>query len=233
MQAKTLSSDIPPETSVPRSEIRVGHYRENVLEGLRASAPLATEAARDTFVFDDAPWRPDLPVGSAPPQPGHPPVALAEAEVAEPVQNGIAWDVAPIFEGRQEIGPASDLLQSALGNRIDGAEFVGTRRDDILTASEGDDVIVGGRGNDVMTGGAGTDVFVFSQSGTGRDRITDFTTDDVLYFGAETIFDISEIEVTQIGGDTVLNWHRGASELVLEDFAPADLAADQFILAAL
>ena len=49
---------------------------------------------------------------------------------------------------------------------------------------------------------------------------------------AETIFDLSEITMTQEGDDALLSWHRGNSELLLEQIDLADLNADSFILAA-
>ena len=52
---------------------------------------------------------------------------------------------------------------------------------DRLNGGAGRDVSGGGSNDDVLTGGGDGDVFVFDNSGaTGRDRITDFGTDDLL-----------------------------------------------------
>ena len=46
---------------------------------------------------------------------------------------------------------------------------------DFLSAMGGNDKIVGGAGDDILIGGAGVDEFAMSFSGTGVDRILDFT----------------------------------------------------------
>jgi Ca2+-binding RTX toxin-like protein len=60
--------------------------------------------------------------------------------------------------------------------------FVGSKRDDYISAGAGDDKIsglggrdeiYGGLGKDMLTGGLGSDIFFFAP-GSGKDRITDF-----------------------------------------------------------
>lgn len=52
---------------------------------------------------------------------------------------------------------------------------------DRLNGGAGRDILDGGSNDDVLTGGGDGDVFVFDNTGaTGRDRITDFGTDDLL-----------------------------------------------------
>ena len=238
------AEQVQEQRAAPRVDILVGHVLGRPLDsgGADADEALFEVILADAFAFlDDLAGDIFVPDHAAAFRPiflrdGTPAADIAwpgpETGMPEP-DTGAAWDIDPVFAGRQEIGPASDLLQSAMGNRQGGAEHVGGREADILTGGDGDDVLIGAQGDDVLTGGAGADVFVFSQSATGRDRITDFdASTDRLYFGAETVFDLSEITVTADGDDTVLSWHRGRSELVLEDMSPDMLDADMFILAA-
>lgn len=232
--------------SVLISEIRVGHVVETPLDsegqiGLASSQRIERSDA-DTFVFLDVTdpqverFVPTLQVTTfsdtaTTADTALPPSDDLVAEIAAPVTT--PWDVADVYEGRQLLTPANDLLDARLGGRVEGTQLVGSREADALTGTDGDDILIGGRGDDMLTGGAGADVFVFTQSSSGRDTITDFTAgEDVIYFGAETVFDLAEIAITQQGGNTVLSWHRGYSELVLEEFDMNDLDADSFILAA-
>jgi len=228
--------------TVLTSDILVGHVMDTPLQGNReiGEGDDTVEALATADSFDFAFETPEIDI-TAPTD--FTPIAMDRTRLDEepvnpvrqnaPIPDGTPWNVDVFEEGRQVMTPANDLMQQATGNRIDGTELFGTRHDDILTGTTGDDVLNAAKGDDVMTGSAGADVFVFSQSSTGKDRITDFTTgEDHLYFAAETIFDLSEITITQEGDDALLSWHRGNSELLLEQVNLADLNADSFILAA-
>lgn len=231
--------------TVLTSDILVGHFLATPLEQIAQIGESASDVEdaliADAFDFvTDAPnvdiYAPTLTI---PTFAGDTTAATDVVEQIEqivetpPAPAGTAWNVEEVAQGRQILTPENDLLQSALGNRIDGAQQIGTRSNDTLTGTDGDDVLIGALGDDVMTGGKGADVFVFSQSSTGRDSITDFTAgEDYLYFAAETVFDLAEITITQQGDDTLLSWHRGNSEILLEQFDAAELDADSFILAA-
>ncbi|MFD1329748.1 calcium-binding protein, partial [Mycoplana ramosa] len=63
----------------------------------------------------------------------------------------------------------SDTLNGGAGN-------------DSLTGGAGNDRLVGGAGFDKLTGGSGADKFVFHQSSLTADHITDFGSNDLIYF---------------------------------------------------
>jgi len=228
--------------TVLTSDILVGHFLATPLEQIaqigEATSDVEDALTADAFDFvADAPnvdiYAPTLTIPTFADDTTVAPDVVEQIVEPPPAPIGTAWNVEEVAQGRQILTPENDLLQSALGNRIDGAQQIGTRADDTLTGTDGDDILIGARGDDLMTGGQGADVFVFSQSSTGHDRMTDFTAgEDHLYFAAETIFDRSEITITQQGDDTLLSWHRGNSEVLLEQFDAAELDADSFILAA-
>lgn len=228
---------VEPARTVLTTEILVGHVVSTPLQPL-AQIGLGVEitSAIDTDSFDfiaDTPFDfvatillDDSNVEAVAP--------IDLVEDTPPAPLGSDWNVEVFEDGRQVLTPENDILQARLGNRIDGEQRVGTRTSDALTGTDGDDVLIGAKGDDIMTGGQGADVFVFSQSSTGTDRITDFTVgQDHLYFAADTVFDLDEVSITQQGDDTLLSWHRGHSEVLLEDVNAIDLDADSFILAAL
>lgn len=64
---------------------------------------------------------------------------------------------------------------------------------DVLLGGKGNDTLSGGRGRDLLTGGAGADSFVIAP-GDGRDRITDFTAEDLLDL---TAFDLDSFATVQ------------------------------------
>ncbi|SOH95189.1 hypothetical protein SAMN06273572_10862 [Monaibacterium marinum] len=228
---------VEPARTVLTTDILVGHVVSTPLQPL-AQIGLGVEitSAIDSDSFDfiaDTPFEfvPTIPDDNGTVGP------ITPVEVVEdtpPAPQGSDWDIEVFEDGRQVLTPENDILQARLGNRVDGEQHIGTRAADALTGTDGDDVLIGAKGDDIMTGGQGADVFVFSQSSTGTDRITDFTVgQDHLYFAADTVFDLDEISITQQGDDTLLSWHRGHSEVLLEDVNAIDLDADSFILAAL
>ncbi|WP_072747131.1 hypothetical protein [Oceanicella actignis] len=87
------------------------------------------------------------------------------------------------------------------GDVIDGA---GGR--DRIDGRRGDDILFGNNGRDILTGGEGADVFVF-EAGDGKDKITDFSHEDILDLTAYGFADRAEALssfVLQADGDLVL-----------------------------
>ncbi|MDQ0456428.1 family 16 glycosylhydrolase [Rhizobium paknamense] len=106
----------------------------------------------------------------------------------------------------------------------------GNSLNNIITGGTGTQTIDGGAGNDILIGGGGADIFVFS-SGNGSDRITDFSSDDMVRlqnYGL-TSFDSVVSHMTQQGSDVWLD--LGNSEGILfSNREIADFSADQFQL---
>ena len=73
---------------------------------------------------------------------------------------------------------ANSLTGNVGGNSLAGGDeadmLFGDAGNDVLLGGVGDDTLSSGTGNDTLTGGTGADPFVFTGTGTGTDRITDF-----------------------------------------------------------
>ena len=92
---------------------------------------------------------------------------------------------------------------------------------------------MGGLGADSLMGGAGADTFVFAP-GYGTDTVNDFSPEeedliDLTAFAGLSGF--AALSLTADGTDTVLDLsgHQGGT-VRLENIAPADLAAADFVL---
>ncbi|GAB4366722.1 MAG: hypothetical protein Kow00121_04420 [Elainellaceae cyanobacterium] len=69
-----------------------------------------------------------------------------------------------------------DRMEGGIGND----SLNGGQSGDRLLGGDGNDILAGGDGADLLIGGAGRDRFSFSLAETGRDRVADFTDQDVL-----------------------------------------------------
>ncbi|MEO9877360.1 MAG: calcium-binding protein [Anderseniella sp.] len=94
---------------------------------------------------------------------------------------------------------------------------------DTLNGGAGTDFLDGGRGRDILTGGDDADWFVFGR----RDTITDFSMaeGDTILFRASAGLDFDDLNIRQIGSDTLIS--VGRSTMRLEDFSDT-LTADSF-----
>ena len=114
------------------------------------------------------------------------------------------------------------------GSRDGDDALTGSGGDDDLRGRGGDDVIEGAGGNDRLEGGGGADVFVFG-AGHGHDRITDFSSGDVILIeglgvtkaevlGATSVVDGDDlrIDLTSFGGGTILLWGDGNAPVLDE-----------------
>jgi Ca2+-binding RTX toxin-like protein len=113
-----------------------------------------------------------------------------------------------------------DLAAAFPGGYTDG--------NDILNGGKGSDTLVGGGGDDVLTGGQGADTFSFA-NGSGHDRITDFSHQDVIAF-TDGPHSFSDLTLTASGKDTLISWGTGDSILV-EGTKPKQLGAGDFSFA--
>ncbi|MEO1678076.1 MAG: CAP domain-containing protein [Pseudomonadota bacterium] len=118
-------------------------------------------------------------------------------------------------------------------NGGDGNDFLsGGDGTDLLDGGAGRDTLDGGRGNDTMTGGSGPDQFVFDGA-IGRDRITDFSDDDMILMtgqsGEATTYTAFMNSVTQVGDNAVYD-HGNDSlhKITFEGINRADLSEGQF-----
>lgn len=102
-----------------------------------------------------------------------------------------------------------DFLNGSQGNDMlyggFGADYlVGGNGNDVIDGSSGNDTINGGNGDDTMSGGSGADVFIFAQTESGADVISDFEDGvDVMDFSASS-FIYSDLVITSDGTDTTV-----------------------------
>jgi Ca2+-binding RTX toxin-like protein len=120
---------------------------------------------------------------------------------------------------------------NSLNNVIRGGSglnaLYGGDGNDTVIGKGSSDIIRGGSGSDVLTGGGGPDRFEFlgSAAALGRDRVTDFGTDDTLVF--QTVFSTAQQVLNnarQVGADTVITLDANNS-ITLSNFARASLTA--------
>ncbi|WP_121970207.1 Ig-like domain-containing protein [Leptolyngbya sp. BC1307] len=67
---------------------------------------------------------------------------------------------------------------------LSGSKLVGTEHDDWLIGNSGNNVIEGGNGRDELLGGGGADIFVYKDPTHGKDKIVDFSSNDILQISA-------------------------------------------------
>jgi Ca2+-binding RTX toxin-like protein len=123
------------------------------------------------------------------------------------------------------LGGRADL--HGFGNAEDNLLF-GNAGDNVLKGRLGADRLFGERGDDVLSGGQGADPFVF-ESGSGRDRITDFDTgmlthDAIDLSRADAIdgfADLMRHHAREVRGDLVIDAGHGDT-LTLEGVEKAD-----------
>lgn len=134
-------------------------------------------------------------------------------------------------------GNRADLL---IGNETANAVFGGAGNDvllgangnDTLRGGAGNDRLDGGRGNDLLQGGADADRFIFS-NWYGRDRINDFTHQDVIDLtklsGVSDYTDLRDNHMSNSsGGDVVIT--VGTDRLVIEGYTMAQLTSADFAI---
>ncbi len=105
---------------------------------------------------------------------------------------------------------------------------------DLLAGDAGANVLEGGAGDDTLTGGAGADVFLFQGTGTGIDRITDFTdgVDLIRFDGVAGVDDFSDLTIMGGNGPAGLGLRivlPDGSTIYLQGVNAAQLSADDFI----
>ena len=116
-------------------------------------------------------------------------------------------------------GEGDDLLQGGNNNDLllgsnENDRLFGDNGDDSLNGGSGVDRLQGGNGEDILTGGSGRDNFVFTNSSSGTDTITDFSPqDDTMWFITTGFAGISNkgmisSQMLRIGSDATTRSHR-------------------------
>ena len=120
-------------------------------------------------------------------------------------------------------GTGNNLNNVITGN-IGGNYLDGAAGNDTINGGAGNDVITGGVGNDLLIGGTGKDTFRFA-SGSGQDRITDFSKTD------HDVIDVSaflkagyKAVLTDVGADVKISFATGDA-IVLTGIHAKDLIA--------
>ena len=145
-----------------------------------------------------------------------------------------------------------------LTGSANGDTLIGNNKVNILDGGDGDDIVIGAAGGDELIGGNGEDRFTYTSTGDStnstRDTITDFTDgedkidvsdidaktssgadDDFIFRGTAAFSGAGQIRVEKSGTDTIVYFNTNSSDgpemvLILENTAPADLSANDFIL---
>lgn len=158
-----------------------------------------------------------------------------------------------VFNGNDRLFGRSgdDTLIGGYGDDF----IVGDNGRDTLFGDQGNDILIGEKGRDLLTGGAGNDQFVFSElsdsgpGARGRDRITDFTTGDLIdvsgidargqpgnqafVLNTGGAFSAGEIRQTVKGANLLLEFNTDAdaeAEMSLLLLGSGPLSATDFVL---
>ncbi len=130
-------------------------------------------------------------------------------------------------------GTGNDMLIGENGNdKIWGEAgadtLLGGAGKDQMDGGDDNDILNGGFGDDTMTGGDGIDTFVFEER-MRADTIVDFTDGvDLLDVSALGYTDVSQMNVVQVGADTVITFSDRDS-ITLQNFDAGDLGNEDFI----
>ena len=103
-----------------------------------------------------------------------------------------------------------NLTGSAFADTLTGADdanvIQGLAGNDLINGAGGNDTLDGGQGNDILAGGAGADTFLFAATtSSGHDMVTDFTSgvDHLQFSGVQSLWDLN---IAQVGADTVITY---------------------------
>ncbi len=99
--------------------------------------------------------------------------------------------------------------------------ITGNRQSNTITGGKGADYLDGGVGHDTLTGGAGKDTFAYAAS-TGRDVVTDYSAEDLLYVTGGSITKAALTNkdkdvVFNVGNGTVTMKNASAKSIKLKD----------------
>ncbi|MCW0180337.1 MAG: hypothetical protein OJI70_01095 [Zavarzinia sp.] len=166
------------------------------------------------------------------------------------LRGGLGNDTYIVFDGNDTVSEADGggidtvrvvsgvgyTLTSGVENLVAVSSFgplIGNSLDNVITASSRgySETINGMRGNDTLSGRGGADVFVFG-SGFGRDRITDFATEDTIRFEDGLFDDFADVmaHAVQVNSQVVITWSAG-NTITLDRYQLSKLAADDFLFA--
>ncbi|MGB3298858.1 MAG: GDSL-type esterase/lipase family protein, partial [Phormidesmis sp.] len=105
--------------------------------------------------------------------------------------NGTHSSTSNVNDGLHPTAAGYDKLGNAWYNQVfkptslaGKKDLSGSRFDDRLIGNSGSNFIVGGGGRDEITGGGGADVFGYKDIGHGGDKITDFSSNDLIRISA-------------------------------------------------
>lgn len=155
------------------------------------------------------------------------------------IENAIGSPFADVVQGsrKNNVIKAGDGNDKAFGaggrDRIDGGggrdRLDGGNGDDILKGRGGNDTLIGGFGDDRLIGGRGKDTFVFrsfaDDRSDGTDRIVGFeASKDMIQ-----IRNSAGVEVTNSGGDTLVDYGDGSIVIVGRTLSHSDIDFDFLI----
>ena len=136
--------------------------------------------------------------------------------------------------GGTDTDPGPDTITFDVTEVVD--RFIGNRRNNRLTGTDGDDILNGKAGNDKLFGGLGADTFVF-RKGHDRDLIRDFDATDADHdtldlSGVNTITSFDDLmahHVVETATGVIINGLHG-DRIVLRNVLLADLDVGDFII---
>ncbi|MEM7743129.1 MAG: M10 family metallopeptidase C-terminal domain-containing protein [Pseudomonadota bacterium] len=151
---------------------------------------------------------------------------MAGGSGADSFSGGRGFDTVSYAEADAGVVVSLDR-RGEVGGAAEGDSF---SQVEAIIGSAFDDVIGGDRLDNTFTGGTGADRFVFDQTRTGEDTITDFGNGaDRLDFTALGL-SFADFTIEQLGADAVLTTSQIADlKVVLSDLSAGDLDALDFV----
>ncbi len=127
-----------------------------------------------------------------------------------------------------DTGDGNVFVEAVETDRLISIEnVIGSNDGDTITGNSGANTLTGLEGDDILTGGQGNDTFVFlSSDSSDNDTVTDFQNGrDLLDVSGFGFLDIGDVDVQQVGADTVLS--LDANNTVTLNNVNANLIDDQ------
>ncbi|PLS22139.1 M10 family metallopeptidase C-terminal domain-containing protein [Neptunicoccus cionae] len=172
------------------------------------------------------------------------PLSSDSSDIIAAFEDGIKGAADTLIENAVGTAFDDDIFGNSADNMLKGKagkdDIRGFGGDDYLKGNKGKDKLDGGKGDDMLDGGAdkdkleggdGADTFVFDvfHPDHARDVVQDYEdgVDKIMVLN-DTMLTFADIEVTQVGGKTILS-HDGDAFALLKSTHASDIDASDFV----